>query len=339
MSVHTSLYKLELDRLDQWIEDNRIRRAVVQVPVGLRQLIPIIVRHLNERSVEAIVSVNSCWGGCDLDYWSVRATGADGLIHLGHARIVADEEIPTIFLECRLVDGDRLTDMVDRVAEAIGEGKTVGLGTIVQWMDHLEAFAEGLKERGITALIGSRGPRTLYRGMVVGCDYTCIWSIVDKIDCSLIIGSPFHGLGAALTTPKPVYVLDPELGKIKNMERDAESLLKCRYAWIEVFKSSRRVGVLIGVKIGQRKIATAQRIKNILEKEGKEVDLLAVDDLMEGQLDNLPYDGYVNTACPRLSIEDQTRFRVPLLLPSEALISVGKLKWKNIIYSTRYLLL
>lgn len=71
---------------------------------------------------------------------------------------------------------------------------------------------------------------------------------------------------------------------------------------------------------------------------GKEVDLLTVDELNADQLDNLPYEGYVNTACPRLSIEDQMKFRTPLLLPSEALIACGKLKWENTIYSRRYLI-
>ncbi len=79
-------------------------------------------------------------------------------------------------------------------------------------------------------------------------------------------------------------------------------------------------------------------MKNILEDNGKQADFLTVDELNADQLDNLPYDGYVNTACPRLSIEDQIKFRLPLLLPSEVLIACGKLKWENTIYSTRYLI-
>jgi diphthamide synthase subunit DPH2 len=39
---------------------------------------------------------------------------------------------------------------------------------------------------------------------------------------------------------------------------------------IEVFRNSRRIGVLIDVKPGQRKIYTAYRMKKILEESGKE---------------------------------------------------------------------
>ncbi|MCS7126664.1 MAG: diphthamide biosynthesis enzyme Dph2 [Aigarchaeota archaeon] len=332
------MYKIEFDQLDQWIENYKIKRVLVQVPLGLRSMIPEVVRHLKTKNVEAIISIDSCWGACDLAYGEAKALAADGLIHMGHARMIKYEEVPTIYLECRVSDPTSLIRVADKVAEVIGEKKVVGLGMTVQWLDTVDLFIEKLKERGIIPLIGSKGPKTPYRGVVVGCDYTCIWSIVDKIDCSLIIGSTFHGLGAALTTSKPVYTIDPELGIVKEMDTEAENLLKCRYAWIEVFKNAKRIGVLISMKIGQRKIGTALRLKKILEAEGKEVDLLSVDELREDLLDNLPYDGYVNTACPRLSLEDQMRFRAPLLLPSEVLLSIGKLKWKNTIYSTKYLL-
>ncbi|MEN2974833.1 MAG: diphthamide biosynthesis enzyme Dph2 [Candidatus Caldarchaeales archaeon] len=332
------MYKIEFDKLDRWIADNKITRALVQVPLGLRPLIPNLVRHLRSRNVEAFISINRCWGACDLAYSEAKTVAANGIIHVGHAKMLMHEEIPTIYLECRISNPDLLIRLVDKIAETIGEEKRVGIGITVQWLDFIDLFAEKLKEREIVPMIGDRGPRTPYRGLVVGCDYSCLWSIIDKIDCSLIVGSVFHGLGAAVTTPKPVYVVDPELGRLRRMDSEAESLLTCRYAWIEVFKNARRIGVLISTKIGQKRIGTALRLKKVLEDRGKEVDLLTVDELREEHLDNLPYDGYVNTACPRLSIEDQKKFRVPLLLPSEVLISIGKLRWENTIYSTKYLI-
>lgn len=332
------MYKIEFDGLDDWIQENSIRRVLVQVPLGLRPQIPLVVKHLKERNVEPIISTGKCWGACDLAYGEARAVGADGVIHLGHAKFTISEEIPTFYIECRVASSEPLLEMVDVVSEAIGKNKVVGIGATIQWIEHLDLFTKKLEERGITALTGKRGPRTPYRGQVIGCDYTCIWSVIDRVDCSLVIGSVFHGIGASLTTPKPVYVVDPELRKIREVNSEVEELLKRRYAWIELFKNARRVGVLIGVKPGQRKIDSAIRMKNILEDNGKEADFLTVDELNADQLDNLPYDGYVNTACPRLSIEDQIKFRLPLLLPSEVLIACGKLKWENTIYSTRYLI-
>jgi len=330
------MYKFDFTNLDEWIEENKIKKVLIQAPLGLRPQIPLIVKYLKDRNIESIISTGKCWGACDIAYGEAGAVGADGIIHMGHARFGDHDEMPIFFMECRSADPKPLLEMVDDLSQIIGKGKVVGIGATVQWIDFLDLFIEKLREKGIRVLTGKRSSKTPYRGQVIGCDYTCIWSIIDKVDCSLIIGSRFHGVGASLTTPKPVYAIDPELKKIREVSSEVEELLRHRYAWIEIFKNSKQIGVLIGMKKGQMKIHTAYRIKNILENANKEVDLLTIDELNIDQLENLPYGGYVNTACPRLSIEDQTKFRTPLLLPSEALMACGKLKWENIIYSRRY---
>jgi len=39
----------------------------------------------------------------------------------------------------------------------------------------------------------------------------------------------------------------------------------------------------------------------------------------------------VNTACPRLSVEDQERFRVPVLLPGEVLVALDVVRWDELL--------
>jgi 2-(3-amino-3-carboxypropyl)histidine synthase len=41
-------------------------------------------------------------------------------------------------------------------------------------------------------------------------------------------------------------------------------------------------------------------------------------------------DAYVNTACPRLSLDDASRFRKPVLTPNEALVVAGELTWEEL---------
>lgn len=332
------MYKVDFENLDEWLKENNIQRVLIQAPLGLRPYIPAIVKHLREKKIEPIVSTGKCWGACDIAYQEAKAVEADGIIHMGHAGFTTHRELPVYYMECRIADPGPLLDTVDEISKVIGEKKIIGIGATIQWTDFLDLLVEKLEEKGITAMVGKKSYKTPYRGQVVGCDYTCLWSIIDEIDCSLVIGSRFHGVGASITTSKPVYVLDPELKKLYEINSEAEELLKRRYAWIQVFKNSSRIGVLVGVKPGQEKLDAGIRLKNVLEESGKEVDLLTVDELNVDQLDNMPYDGYVNTACPRLSIEDQIRFRTPLLLPSETLVACGKLKWENIIYSPRYLI-
>jgi 2-(3-amino-3-carboxypropyl)histidine synthase len=41
-------------------------------------------------------------------------------------------------------------------------------------------------------------------------------------------------------------------------------------------------------------------------------------------------DAFVNTACPRISLDDAARFRKPILTVNEALVVVGKLSWEEL---------
>jgi 2-(3-amino-3-carboxypropyl)histidine synthase len=45
----------------------------------------------------------------------------------------------------------------------------------------------------------------------------------------------------------------------------------------------------------------------------------------------LPYqvEAYVSTACPRLAIDDQARYRRPLLTPVEMEIALGERDWSE----------
>jgi 2-(3-amino-3-carboxypropyl)histidine synthase len=40
-------------------------------------------------------------------------------------------------------------------------------------------------------------------------------------------------------------------------------------------------------------------------------------------------EAYVNTACPRISFDDASKFRKPVLTVNEALVVVGELSWEE----------
>jgi 2-(3-amino-3-carboxypropyl)histidine synthase len=41
-------------------------------------------------------------------------------------------------------------------------------------------------------------------------------------------------------------------------------------------------------------------------------------------------EAYVNTACPRISLDDASKFQKPVLTSSEALVIVGELSWEEL---------
>jgi len=64
-------------------------------------------------------------------------------------------------------------------------------------------------------------------------------------------------------------------------------------------------------------------LKKRLEKAGKEVYVLAMDEVTPEKIEGLKLDMLLNCACPRIGIDDQARYQVPVLNCDQ----LGKLKF------------
>jgi 2-(3-amino-3-carboxypropyl)histidine synthase len=85
------------------------------------------------------------------------------------------------------------------------------------------------------------------------------------------------------------------------------------------------------MKPGQKRLEEAFQLKEKLEKEGKTTYLFALKEVTPEALMEFPsIEAYVNTACPRISLDDAARFRKPMLTPNEALTVVGRLSWEEL---------
>ena len=78
-------------------------------------------------------------------------------------------------------------------------------------------------------------------------------------------------------------------------------------------------------KSGQKRTELAHRLASLHEN----AVVILIREISEMQLRNLGFDAYVNTACPRLALDDQSRFPVPLLSPAEYEIALGLREWED----------
>jgi 2-(3-amino-3-carboxypropyl)histidine synthase len=46
-------------------------------------------------------------------------------------------------------------------------------------------------------------------------------------------------------------------------------------------------------------------------------------------IDFYPVDAFVNTACPRIAIDDAVRYSKPLITPFELEVALGEKKWET----------
>jgi 2-(3-amino-3-carboxypropyl)histidine synthase len=174
--------------------------------------------------------------------------------------------------------------------------------------------------------------RASYPGQVVGCDYSNAKSIAKDVEAFLFIGGgQFHAIGVALSTSKPTIVADPFDSNAFSVGKEAKKILKQRWADIEEARRAKTFGVLVGLKPGQKRLEEALQIKQKLEGEGKVAFLLAAREITPEALLEFPsVDAYVNTACPRISLDDASKFKKPVLTINEALVIAGELSWEEI---------
>ena len=70
-------------------------------------------------------------------------------------------------------------------------------------------------------------------------------------------------------------------------------------------------------------------MKRMLEKHGKRGYLMALEHVGPELIDFYPVDAFVNTACPRIAIDDSTRYAKPLLTPFELEVALGEADWAD----------
>lgn len=241
------------------------------------------------------------------------------LFHFGHAGMGGYENV--VFIEAR-----SSIDVIPAVKSALPLLKAgrIGIITTVQHIHKLEEISKFLRENGKEAVIGKGDLRVRYPGQVIGCNFTAA-----RVDCEeiLYVGSGFfHPLGVAIATRKRVIAADPYLNQA--VEVSPERLLRKRHGYIAASMSAKVFGIIVSTKNGQNRMRLAQRLEESANNHKREAFIIMMDLVTPEQLLAFKVDAYVNTACPRITIDDAERFHVPVLTPQEFEIVLGERKWE-----------
>ncbi|MEM1574608.1 MAG: diphthamide biosynthesis enzyme Dph2 [Nitrososphaerota archaeon] len=329
-------------------EENRIRKIIekireinpskilIQSPAGLKNFAIKVSDELNNIGIPTIISANPCYGGCDVAFNEAKNINANLILHIGHSKFLSKHEVRTLYYEYHYKDFKPLENTLRKAIPLIN-GRNIGIAVTIQWIEMLKKTINFLKEYGINGIIGKKCGLAQYNGQIIGCDYSTAKIIEKNIDSYIVIGSIFHALGLKLITEKNVIAIEPFIGKTLDMGDLAKKVLTQRYMKIQEFKKAKKIGILICLKPGQKNIKMAEKLKEIIKKNNKESSLITINEIENTRLEEMNFDAYINTCCPRVSIDDQSMFKKPLLLPSELLIALNYLEWEKTIYSLNYL--
>ena len=313
------------EEISKW----KAKRVLIQLPEGLKMDGPRLAAIAEKAGALAIVSADPCYGACDLATQDAESLGVDLIVHYGHSRMLQQELVPTIYIEARTKVS--VKEAVKKAIPFLKDWKSIGLVTTVQHVDALDEARNILLKTGKSVMIGDMG-RLKHAGQVTGCDYSNAKAISETVDAFLFIGGgKFHAIGTALTTTKPTVVAEPYEKRAYSVDDEVRRMLKQRWASISEAKKARKFGVLVGLKIGQRRLEEAVKVKEKLEKSERNATLLAIKEITPETLMQFPsIDAFVNTACPRISLDDASRFRKPILAVNELLVVLDEMSWEEL---------
>jgi 2-(3-amino-3-carboxypropyl)histidine synthase len=299
-------------------------RVVLQVPAGLvRNAHDLAARIREETGVPVAVAARACFGACDFPSRD-EAPRADLAIVLGHSPIPnVTVARPTFFVEMRDPGGD--PEALAATVERAGLPVRLGLVVSVQHLDLVAPLSAALERGGRTVRVGRGDHRLAYPAQALGCNYTGAEAVAADVDAYLFVGTGrFHPVGLAFAVDRPVWSLDP-LQNVMEPPIDRGALVRRRQLTVATARDALRWGILVSSFAGQNRMPTALALQERARARGREAEILLFDRLDPRDLEGRALDAYVNTACPRIALDDGELYAKPILTPPEFLMALGEL--------------
>jgi len=315
--------RIDIERVFDLIEEKRPSRVVVNAPGGLlRQTMELMRAVESKYGVECVLVGDTCFGICDTVDNEVEKLGASLALHIGHNASVERVGDYTYLIDAK--DDIKFEAVVQRSIPLLSRYKKLGLATFSQHFDELEPVKQQLERAGFEVFLGRKNS-LLLGSQTFGCDFSTVFENVEKVDAFVYLGqSEFHAVGVALATGKPTFLLDPCLEEMRDMREEAEERQKRAILGVYKALDARVFGVITGLKEGQMMVGRSKWITSRLQSHGKEVVQLAMRDITPDRL--APYtriEAFVQTACPRISVDGFTFNKPVLSIPqADALVAL-----------------
>ena len=327
------LYDFNLERVVSEVIETNARRVLIQLPNGMKNYIPYIINYLKEKlrgNVELFVSTSHTYGACDIAEDEALRIGADLIVHFGHTPhpLYPKPKVRTLFIEA-FINIKPSVNLIDKLVNKLHDLglSRVGLAASLQYIKYMNYLALELEKRNFTVIVGrNKYENLMYPGQVLGCEYSCILSIENRVDGFIVVsGGKFHQLGASLVTSKPVIGVDPHREEVYDMSSMRDITLRKRYYKIMKAMDAENWGIVLGIKPGQFNYNAYGELINLLNNKGKKYIVFTANEINQHILRNIDteyIEVFVVIACPRVVIDDLADYPKPVLTLGEAFMAL-----------------
>ena len=157
----------------------------------------------------------------------------------------------------------------------------------IQFKKQAEELKEKLTNKKITNLV-----------QILGCSKPKFSKDTQVI---LLIGQgKFHSVSLQYETGINVYLLENNK-LLKVLKEDVDKMKQKEKASYVKFLNAKKVGILVSTKPGQKKLERAIELKKKLDKKSY---VFISNNINVSEFENFKIDSWVNTACPRMDLDD-----------------------------------
>jgi 2-(3-amino-3-carboxypropyl)histidine synthase len=319
------MFDFQLDNIVAWIRDGGYTSVALQLPEGLKIRATEISDYLTEKTgVETLIVGLPCYGACDLYDYRGKT---DALVHFGHSPIPSQGDDPNVlYIESRS-DAD-VDDSILGLLSGLPE--RIGLLATIQYLDLIPKVKSILEKSGRKVFVGTGDRRIAYPGQVLGCNCSSAEAVLDDVDAFLFIGEgDFHPLAAAFGIKKDVIVLNPVTSEVRSMAEVRDRILRKRFAAIQTAKNAQSFLVIVCSKVGQNRSEEADRAIEKIRSHGLKAYKAILEEITPLSLLSYRVDAYVNTACPRVAMDDSAKYDHPMITLTELDIVLGDREWAD----------
>ncbi len=319
------MFDFQLDNIVAWIRDGGYTSVALQLPEGLKIRATEISDYLTEKTgVETLIVGLPCYGACDLYDYRGKT---DALVHFGHSPIPSQGDDPNVlYIESRS-DAD-VDDSILGLLSGLPE--RIGLLATIQYLDLIPKVKSILEKSGRKVFVGTGDRRIAYPGQVLGCNCSSAEAVLDDVDAFLFIGEgDFHPLAAAFGIKKDVIVLNPVTSEVRSMAEVRDRILRKRFAAIQTAKNAQSFLVIVCSKVGQNRSEEADRAIEKIRTHGLKAYKAILEEITPLSLLSYRVDAYVNTACPRVAMDDSAKYDHPMITLTELDIVLGDREWAD----------
>ena len=290
-------------------------RILLQFPEGLKQQALGHAKRLESEGNEVFVSASPTFGACDLALDEARSLHTDKLVHFGHCEF---QKVDFNFEYVEYPIDAPLVVLRDSLKHLKGF-KTLCLLTTIQHVHQLVEIKSFYESEGKTVVYNKPNGFAKNPGQLLGCDAGNVAVLDGSVDAFVYFGGGiFHPLGALLQTTKPFFCVDPFQKRVERIDSMRETYKKKSKGRVVASLGAKNFAVLLSTKNGQCNMELAKMLKKQIEEAGLTAVVLVSNTFDFGSINNfMEFDAFVNTACPRISIDDGDRLRKPLLSASE----------------------